>query len=156
MLRIKDVMTKDVVTTTRSSTVNKLIKLFLKHHIHLIPVVDREKKLVGVASLTTLIRIFMPRYFDLIDDFSFISDFGILDEVFLAQASSDTEKLFLVDDVMITRVISASPEDSLLKVSAIMHSNKIERIPVIDKNNRLIGIISQSDIVLAIFKEKGQ
>ena len=155
MLRVKDVMTKKIITTSRSTTVHELINVFLKHHIHLIPVVEKDCTLVGIASLTSLIKIFMPRYFDLIDDFSFIENFGLLDQVFLAQGSEDTERLFLVDDIMIEKVVTASPEDSLLKASATMNAHNVERLPVIDPDNKLIGIISQSDIVLAIFKEKG-
>ncbi len=151
-MRVKDVMTSKVITISRSSTVREMIDLFLKHHIHLIPVVEKEGTLVGVVSLTSMIKIFMPRYFDLIEDFSFIEDFGLLDQVFLAQEEKETEKLFLVDDIMIGKVITAHPDDSLLKASATMNACNVARLPVVDRDNKLIGIISQSDIVLAIFK----
>ena len=51
------------------------------------------------------------------------------------------------EDAMSRQVFGCSPTDSLLSAETLMRSKKIRRIPVIDSNQELVGILSLADIV---------
>ncbi|MBF0161180.1 MAG: CBS domain-containing protein [Magnetococcales bacterium] len=56
----------------------------------------------------------------------------------------------LVKDVMVTTVRTAKTDDSIRAVAATICTNKISGLPVIDEENRLLGIISEKDILNAL------
>jgi CBS domain-containing protein len=52
-----------------------------------------------------------------------------------------------VRDIMTTEVLTVSPETSISELSKILENRKIGGLPVVDKNGRLVGVITQSDLV---------
>ena len=57
-ITIKDIMTKDVVTVSPFNTLGDALVLILRTHVSTLPVVDREKKVVGVISIRDILRAF--------------------------------------------------------------------------------------------------
>jgi CBS domain-containing protein len=55
-----------------------------------------------------------------------------------------------VGEVMTPHAVSISADTPLPEAARIMHDKKIHRLPVVDANNHLIGIITESDIIRAI------
>ena len=53
----------------------------------------------------------------------------------------------LVKDVMTKNPISVKPDMSVLEAKEIMNKNKINKLPVLDKNGSLVGIITRNDLV---------
>ena len=50
-------------------------------------------------------------------------------------------------DIMTTEVLTVSPETSIADLSKILENRKIGGLPVVDKGGRLVGVITQSDLV---------
>jgi CBS domain-containing protein len=50
-------------------------------------------------------------------------------------------------DIMTTEVLTVSPETSISELSKILENRKIGGLPVVDKGGRLLGVITQSDLV---------
>ena len=50
-------------------------------------------------------------------------------------------------DIMTTEVLTVSPETSIADLSKTLENRKIGGLPVVDKDGRLVGIITQSDLV---------
>jgi CBS domain-containing protein len=50
-------------------------------------------------------------------------------------------------DIMTTEVLTVSPETSIAEMSKILENRKIGGVPVVDKGGRLVGVITQSDLV---------
>jgi CBS domain-containing protein len=50
-------------------------------------------------------------------------------------------------DIMTTDVLTVSPETSIAEMSKILENRKIGGVPVVDQNGRLVGVITQSDLV---------
>jgi CBS domain-containing protein len=50
-------------------------------------------------------------------------------------------------DIMTTEVLTVSPETSISELSKILENRKIGGLPVVDKDGRLKGVITQSDLV---------
>lgn len=148
---VKDYMTPNPVTVPSLTTFSQIAQLFYKHHFDAFPVVDGQIHLIGIISSTDLLKTFIPEYFDLLDDFSFIKDFGALE---IDEGSARMmENLFLVDDLMTTRVITVDEEATLLKAITLMMKNRIRCLPVVS-GTKLVGMISRTDILRALLTEK--
>jgi CBS domain-containing protein len=56
-----------------------------------------------------------------------------------------------VKDIMTTSVRAAKPDDRIREVASVMCFNKISGMPVVDEGNRIVGVISEKDILHGMF-----
>ena len=63
--------------------------------------------------------------------------------------------LIVVDDIMETNIMTITEEDTLEKAYNLMKVHSIDRLPVIDREKNLVGMIGVFDILVALFREKG-
>ena len=125
--KVKDIMTEDVITNTSDIDVVYAFEKLMKYKISSLPVVE-DDKLIGIITAT---------------------DVGhnlILDKYELGTS---------VEEIMITSVITISPEDTLEKAIKIMKegvssSGILNQLPVVE-DDKLVGIISDGDIIQEIF-----
>ena len=125
--KVKEIMTTDVVTTDPDADVVYAFEKLMKHKISSLPVVE-DDKLVGIITAT---------------------DVGhnlILDKYELGTR---------VEEIMISPVVTVSPDDSLETVIKVMKegvssSGILNQLPVVE-NSKVIGIISDGDIIQEIF-----
>ena len=68
---------------------------------------------------------------------------------------SEMGVLCVVEDLMNTNIVTISEEVTTLEARRLMKLHRLKRIPVVDKEGHLVGIISLFDIILAVFKAKG-
>lgn len=147
MLIVKDYMCPNPMGVYPSTSFRDLAKMFNKNSFDVFPVIDEEKHLLGVVSRTDLLHIFLPQYFSLLDDFSYLKDFGALE--LDKEAIIMLERLYVVDDLMTKEAITVTKDTSLMKSIALMKKYRIRALPVINKENKLIGIITRTDILKA-------
>ena len=57
---------------------------------------------------------------------------------------------------MTRKVLTVVPETSIEDIRQILLSNRISGVPVVDPNNRVVGIVSESDIVISLIHEEPQ
>lgn len=129
-IRIKDIMIKDVVYTYPDDGVVKAFETLLKYKISCLPVVDEDKKLIGIITTT---------------------DIGY--NLILDKYTLDTK----VSDVMTKDVISITPDSTIMDAIKKMDEygckgEIINQLPVVDEDNNLIGIVSDGDIIRALSK----
>ena len=124
--KVKEIMTTDVITTTCDVDVVCAFEKLMKNKISSLPVVEDEK-LVGIITAT---------------------DVGhnlILDKYELGTS---------VKEIMIKPVVTVSPEDDIETAISIMKesvsSGILNQLPVVE-NGKLVGIISDGDIIQEIF-----
>lgn len=116
--RAENGMIYDPVTIQRGSTVRDALALMNEYHIGGIPVVDGEKKLVGIVTNRDL------------------------------RFERDMDKS--VDSIMThENLVTTTQQTDLIGASRILQENKIEKLPVVDKDGHLIGLITYKDITKA-------
>lgn len=149
-MKIKDVMSKSVVSITPNIGIRQIYKIFCEKEFGGLPVVNKENKIVGIVTKSELLAVILPDYFGMIENFLFIDDFGALDKELedLPELS-----LFLAEDLMIRDVATIDADASLLKAPVLMHKHNIRHIPVV-KEEKLVGIITRSDILKALMEGK--
>ena len=156
-MKVKDCMTKKVVTVKRSTTLSELIELFRKHNFHTLPVVGDDNKITGIVTFEDILKVFQPysqevaRMLEATPFAERIEEKDIL----LVDISSEMGMLVIVDDLVNTRFITISQDASIEEARALMKLHQLSQIPVVNNEEVLEGIISLFDIILAVFREKG-
>lgn len=147
-MKIKDHMSKDIISVSPSSSMMDIYRIFKEKGISGVPVVSKEKKVMGMVTKDELLTTLLPDYFNMIGDFLFIDDFGALEEELERLPEFN---LFLAEDLMVTDVVTVKEDASLLKVPALMDKYNVNRLPVVDKESKLVGIITKMDLCRAYF-----
>jgi len=126
MIKCIDVMTKDPICCLPDDTVVKAAKLMKTGNFGSIPVIENEqtKKLVGIVTDRDL----------------------ALTIVAEARDARDIK----VESVMTTGMITCLAQDDLQKALDAMSTHQLRRIPVVDLNNRILGIIAQADVATRV------
>jgi CBS-domain-containing membrane protein len=147
MLKIKDVMTKDVVTVKRETTISELAKLFTEKHLSSIPVLDDAGALVGIVTETDLVEQDKSLHIPTV--------ISIFDWVICLESDKKFEKELgkmtgqRVGDICSPAVITLSPEDQVSRAADLMSSRKVNAIPVL-ADGRLVGIVARIDLIRAM------
>ncbi len=116
--RAENGMIYDPVTIKRGRTVADALNLMSEFHIGGIPVVDDEKKLVGIVTNRDL------RF--------------------------EQNPNRMIDEVMTSEhLVTTHQQTDLSAAAKILQENKIEKLPVVDKDGRLVGLITYKDITKA-------
>lgn len=147
-LLAKDIMVKKVITINKNESVEKLSELLVKNKISGVPVVDNDGKLAGIASEGDLLvrdaDLHFPRYFKLLDSIIYLES--------LNKFKRNLRKYMgtKVGDIMTARVQTVNEDTPVSKVANIMIKYNINRVPVLDDKDGLVGIITRADIVKSI------
>ena len=116
--RAENGMIYDPVTIQRGKTVRDALMLMREYHIGGIPVVDDDRKLVGIVTNRDL------------------------------RFEREMDKL--IDAVMTSEnLVTTTQQTDLTSASQILQENKIEKLPVVDREGRLVGLITYKDITKA-------
>ncbi len=132
-----------------------MLDQFLKHHLDSLPIIDAAQRVVGFITIDDLADIFLPRYHEILRDFSALEDKGQLASLFseaFAGLDLHHEKLILAADIMCSKLHWVSSEDSLLQAAAHLQEQNYERLPVVDQEQKLVGLISDFEVILALLR----
>lgn len=126
---IRERMTRNPVLCSPDLPVNEAFDLIKKEHIRRIPVVNKHGKLVGIVSDKDLLRV-TP------------SPATTLSAYELPYLLSKVK----VQDVMTKKVITVKEDTPIEDAARIMVDNKIGGLPVVDEDDAVVGIITETDI----------
>ncbi|WP_136514076.1 CBS domain-containing protein [Geomonas edaphica] len=144
MMKAKEIMTKDVVTVGRDTTVRDLAKLFAERRISSVPVVDGEGLLIGIVSESDLIERDKPLHIPTV--------ISIFDWVIYLESDKRFEKELqkmtgqTVSDIFSQEVLTVGPESPVSEVAELMTNKKVQAVPVVE-GRRVVGIIGRIDMV---------
>ena len=127
-LRCNEIMSHDVLTARPSTPAREAWQLMIRHAVKALPVVDADGGLLGIVTL---------------------HDFFVGHEV-AAGASNDAA--WLVADIMTRDVRAATPTQDLVELISVFSDGGRHHLPVVDGDGRLLGMLTQSDMVAALFR----
>jgi len=126
MFSLDVLMTTDLITVSPGATLADATKLMKDHRIRHLPVVEGDRKLVGLLTQTDVLA---------------ATDSRLRDEDNRIQA-----KEVMVRDVMITKIATIDEKASLRRAALFLEAHRIGCLPVVT-NDRLVGIITDTDFV---------
>jgi CBS domain-containing protein len=144
-LTAKEIMTKEVKTISINASIEDLSELLIKNKISGAPVMDENNKMVGIVTEGDIIvqdaDLHFPRYFKLLE--------GIIYLESLNKFKRNLEKHLAtkVEEIMTKKVRTVNINTPINEIADIMLDARINRLPVMDENNNLAGIITRTDIV---------
>jgi CBS domain-containing membrane protein len=143
-LRCEDVMSRSPVAVLFNTPLSAAWKLLHQHRVKALPVVDKAQRLVGIVTLADLMR-----HAELEGEERFGQR---LLEFMRRMGAGSTNTEELVGDVMTRQVRVSSADRPLIELVPLFSQEGHHHIPVIDAQARLIGIITQSDLVRALYR----
>ena len=123
MFKAKDIMTTNVITVKRETTIYEAIRILVEKNITGLPVVNDDGTMAGIISEKDVLRLL----YDIED------------------------KADKVEDFMTKDVVSFNDEDSLVDVTECFIKNNFRRVTILAEG-KLSGVISRRDIIAYILK----
>lgn len=138
-MKVANAMSKKIDYTTPKAKLRDVSKLIFVRHINGLPVL-KGKKLVGFITERDILQEFYPSMEEYMED--------IVNEANFEKMEKKIDAIFemTADKIMSKKLVTVTPETPLLEAQSLMFVSKVGRLPVIDKNKRLVGIISKGDI----------
>jgi CBS domain-containing protein len=127
-VKIEDLMTRDVRTCAPSDTLATAAQIMWENDCGAVPVIDSEDRVIGIITDRDL--------------------------AMAAHLQGVPLRDSRVASAMARDVKSCSPRESPATVQAIMQQHKIRRVPVVDEQRRLVGIVSLGDLAYAMAAEQ--
>ncbi|MFL6699615.1 MAG: HPP family protein [Vitreoscilla sp.] len=127
-LRCADVMSRDVVSVLPSTPAREAWQLLIEHAIKALPVVDPGRHVLGIVTL---------------------HDFFLGHDLVPGAAGNAS---WLVGDIMTKDVLTANPQQELVDLMSAFSDGGRHHLPVVDGDRTLVGMVTQSDMVAALFR----
>jgi CBS domain-containing membrane protein len=138
-----DIMSHDVVKVEFGTELQPAWRMFAEHKIHALPVVNRYNRVIGIVTQHDFLRHC---------GFDDISGFAEKLRHFLQRtAHSHSEKPEVVGQIMTSDVRTASADQPIVSLIPLFADTDLHHMPVVDANQRLVGIVTQSDLVAALY-----
>ncbi len=122
-IKVNEVMTKDLICFSPQILMREVLEVFRQRRISGAPIISNDGQLIGIISMEDLIRC-------LIDN----------------DLNSNIEKY------MTTKLVTILPTDSVVEASKKFVATNYGRLPVVDKNHKLVGMITKGDINRGLLK----
>ena len=126
MFDTKNIMTTDVISVKKNTSIGNAVDLLVENNVTGLPVVDDDMNLVGVISEKDMLSL-------------------------LSEPESSAGK---VEDYMTKDVVSFEQDEDLIAICECLVNNNFRRVPIVD-NGRLVGIVSRRDIIRYILEPIG-
>lgn len=146
-MKIKEIMIKEVKSISPDATAQEALDLLEKLQISGLPVMDDKDKLVGMFTEKNVLSYILPSYIEKVGRF-------IYEENPKATKKKFTElSKIKVSQLMRREVVTTTEDTTLCEVARLMLTQKVRRIPVVDKTGKVVGIVARCDVLKAFAKE---
>ena len=152
-MKVKDIMTKDLITFKPDDTLHRALMVFSKSRISGAPVVEGDK-LMGLVTELDIIKvldIYMPKiHFTSVPHF-----FLVLAGLKSRSKTTELKKKVMaasklsVDSFMTRQPVIIEKESDIMEAARLIDTYKVNRIPVMD-GEKLVGILTRNDIINAV------
>ncbi len=133
---VKDVMTTRVIWVRKDAPFRELAAALRRNRVSAFPVLGEDDKVIGVVSEADMLT-------------KEALDPGVFSGL-LHHRDAEKARGITAGDLMTAPVVTVAPEDTVEQAARLMYQRKVKRLPVVDVNSHLVGIISRAD-VLAVF-----
>jgi len=141
-IKAKHIMMRTVVSVPVDTPLEKVAEMMATHRISGVPVIGANQQILGVISEKDFLREITATQTPSLMHFI---------ERCLKNISCSVESLHsrTARDIMTAPAITLDGEASLAQIAGLLRVHSINRVPIIDDRQRVIGIVARSDIVHA-------
>jgi CBS domain-containing protein len=131
MLQAQTIMKRDVITLCPHDTLDKAIELMVERHITGIPVLNEDRTLAGIITEKDILKYMLEQ-----DAIRTLTDSNLCEHT--------------VYHAMTAKVVSFEEETPLEKIFECLARHEFRRVPIVDADGKLVGIISRKDLIAVI------
>jgi len=139
-----DVMSRDVIKVNTDTHIEMAWNRLRHHKVKALPVLDNGDRLVGILSVADFLR--------QMDDTSAAGLAMHLQGMLQRMPAAKPRKAIFVGQIMTAVVSSARMETPITQVIGLMIEKNLPHIPVIDDDRKVLGIVTQTDTLAALYK----
>lgn len=140
---VKEIMTKNVITVSPEASLKEVGVIFKEKRISGVPVIDKNNTIVGIVTLTDMLRILDQIYI-----------WKELEKLVpgckLSEMEQEEKAKAKVRDIMTKEVYTINEQGTIDDLMKLMFTKKIHSIPV-TREGKLVGIVGKRDIIYACF-----
>ena len=140
------IMSKDVLTVEFATELGEAWRTMRYHHVHAMPVLNRARRVIGMVAQSDFLR-----YSDL-DDFRTLG--ARLRKLIQRTGQTHTDKPEVVGQIMTAPVKGAYIDTPIVELVPLMANSGLHHIPVLDREHRFAGILTQSDVIAALVQSR--
>jgi CBS domain-containing protein len=156
-MKIQDAMEKEVIKFQIDNRIIDVAGSLRENKISGAPVVDKEGNLVGIISEGDIMRLIevhsphinliLPAPLDLIE-------LPVRMKYEMDEIAEDMNKAasLLIGEIMTKKVVTIKQDDDIVDAAQLMDTHDIKRLPVVDAEGKLVGIITRGDIIGAMVR----
>lgn len=140
-MKVEDVMTRDVTTVSPETTLRDVAKTLAEKRIAGVPVVDDERHVVGVVSEGDIVT----------KEAGADPDSGLLGWLLAGRGPSKLEARTAAE-AMTAPPVTIEPGRQVAEAARMMTERDVNRLPVVDAEGAVVGIVSRADLVRAFVR----
>jgi CBS domain-containing membrane protein len=144
VIRCGDIMSRDLVTVEFGTSLEEAWHLLRRHRIKALPVVDRARRLIGIVTLVDFMK---HAQLDRHDGWA-----RKLRDFLRPSGLTHSEKPEAVGQIMTARVHTTRVDTPIVELVPLLSDLGHHHIPVVDAERRLAGMVTQSDLVAALYR----
>ncbi|MEX2007437.1 MAG: CBS domain-containing protein [Candidatus Levyibacteriota bacterium] len=146
-MKVADVMSKQVDVVKPTDKVEKAVMLIFGKGINGVPVCE-GRKLIGFLTEQDILNKFFPTIHELVQDRVHEADFEFMEGKAMIILSLPVSK------IMTGKPVSVTPDTPILRAQGLMNARQIGRLPVVDDQGRILGIISKGDVFRSLIGDR--
>jgi CBS domain-containing membrane protein len=139
-----DIMSRDVVSVEYGTSLEDAWALLLKHRIKALPVINSARRLVGIVTQTDFMRQANLQVYTGFEQ--------KLKQFIQRTTTTHSDKPEVVGQIMTSAVQSAVTDAHIVELVQPLSDSGIHHIPIVDDQRRLVGMVTQSDMVAALYR----
>ncbi len=144
----RDIMNAPVISISKDQSIKELIDLLAANRFSGVPVVDSSNKVVGIISDTDIVRYsHQVSVIPFTDLSGWISPYADISDLASLRKGIDLLATTKVAQVMTKKVFTTGEDTDVVEIAKLMSRRKINRVPIVDQDEKLIGIITRADLV---------
>jgi CBS domain-containing protein len=145
-VKIKDFMITEVVKVHPETTLKQLLRELVENKIGGVPVVNQTNQLVGMVSDGDVLRFVKPISAKHYDFFMYYLEWEVqMEETILAHLEKP-----VMDCMRRKSLIALSEDDELDEAVSVLSKHHFKKVPVLDDERRVVGVISRGDVIRMI------
>ncbi len=138
-----DIMSRDLVTAEYGTELEEAWAQLLYHKIKAIPVVDSAQRVIGIITLLDFLKRANLKTYDIFQD--------KLMKFIKRTPSMTSDKPEVVGQIMASPVYTAKETMHIVELVPMLSERGLHHIPVVNEERRLVGMVTQSDLIAALY-----
>lgn len=138
-----EIMSRDLVSVEFDTELEEVWAKLRYHKVKSIPVVDRERRVIGIVSLVDFLKRANLTIYETFED--------KLIKFIRRTPGSTTEKPKVIGQIMAAPVFTVREDVHILELVPLLSNKGLHHVPVVNSEDRLVGMVTQSDLIAALY-----